>query len=73
MSAEELRELEPGAIVEVPLGLGERLLLRRAKGANGTGRFTMVHGSSLSIGALTEAAELLAPSSRKPHAGQHEA
>jgi hypothetical protein len=61
LSVEELRALEPGAIVEVPLGLGERLLLRRAKDANGTSRFTMVHGSSLTIAALVEVAELLAP------------
>jgi hypothetical protein len=43
------------------LGLGERLLLRRAKDDNGRGRFTMVHGSSLTIGALVEVAEMLAP------------
>ncbi|MFF3056514.1 hypothetical protein [Streptomyces sp. NPDC057909] len=61
MSAEELQALESGTIVEVPLGLGERLLLRRAKETNGRDRFTLVHGSSLSIGALVEVAELLAP------------
>lgn len=63
MTAEELLALEPGVIVEVSLGFGERLLLRRAKDANGRGRFTPVHGSSLTIGALVEVAELLAPRS----------
>ncbi|MEW1868753.1 hypothetical protein AB0420_11455 [Streptomyces caelestis] len=63
LSAEELRNLPPGTIVQVSLGMGERLLLRRAKDTNGRGRFTPVHGSSLTIGALVEVAELLAPRS----------
>lgn len=37
------------------------------------GRYCPVKGSGLSVGALTEVAENLAPWSRKPHAGQHEA
>ncbi|WP_405568817.1 hypothetical protein OG418_29585 [Streptomyces phaeochromogenes] len=47
---EELQALETGAIVGVLLGVGERLLPRRAKDANGTSRFTLV-----------EVAELMAP------------
>ncbi len=61
LTREELRSLPPGTIVQVSLGMGERLLLRRAKDDNGRGKFTMVHGSSLTIGALVEVAEMLAP------------
>lgn len=61
LSAEELRKLPPGTIVQVSLGMGERLLLRRAKDANGRNRFTPVNGSSISVGALVEFAEIMSP------------
>jgi hypothetical protein len=62
LSVEELRDLPPGTIVQVSLGMGQRLLLRHTA----DGRYCPVKGAGLSVGALVEVAELLAP--RPPRA-----
>jgi hypothetical protein len=69
LSVEELGSLSVGTVVQLSLALGQRLLFRHTV----DGRYCPVKGSGLSVGALAEVAEMLAPSSLKPHAGQHEA
>ncbi|MFC5216176.1 hypothetical protein [Streptomyces coerulescens] len=59
LTAEELRSLPVGTVVQVSLGLGQRLLMRHTA----DGRYCPVRGSGLSVGALVEVAELLAPRS----------
>ncbi|MFD3787583.1 hypothetical protein [Streptomyces cyaneofuscatus] len=59
LTAEELRSLPVGTVVQLSLGLGQRLLMRHTA----DGRYCAVKGSGLSIDALVEVAESLAPSS----------
>jgi hypothetical protein len=50
MTPEQVAALECGAIVELPMGLGERLLLRKTR----DGRLCPVRGAGLSAGAAWE-------------------
>ncbi|MFI2373050.1 hypothetical protein [Streptomyces sp. NPDC018833] len=59
LTPEELGSLPVGTVVQISLGLGQRLLMRHTA----DGRYCPVKGSGLSVGALVEVSELLAPCS----------